>query len=521
MDQLRRRLIQRFRQDWAAKEAELARRERDLEAGQARLARESAGLQKQRAALHEARLRHNGDVELGRRQIQEQWEELGLAQQRWEQCLEQEQQALARRREEAEATVADVASAAQARAAEAEAATKTRDVLLAECAGLEMRIRNGRQQLQEQERALASLSAAGRAQGAATPLTLTPLAGPPTPLLEPPQEVGDLPATLTRLADQLADQRAHLIEQWHQLLVCHDAFHQERTASLFDAEAIAQRLAEREQSLHPQEQALEAERIHLVERQEALGRLRNSLEAWQSRLTIQRTETEAEASALHREAQGHRDAADTLLHRQKRLRRRLVRRWRTEVEALRTARLRGDEARRQYLTLLEELHTQETELADRQRQHAAETVALEQLRLEILGRPATPAAEKRLEQLRRQAKALNDRAAADRDRRARVLAAETARLEERAQAMQRAEERLLGRQKKGAQQHTLWEATREQAAATEDQLRCELQQLRAQHEADERRLASLRDEVERLASVLLDEAGPERTTQAAPATQAA
>jgi hypothetical protein len=519
--QLRRRLVQRFRRDWSAKEADLSRREQELEGGKTRLAREVAGLQKQRSALHEARLRHNGEVELGRRQLQDQWEELGLAQERWEHCLEQEEQAQNRRREEAETRLAAAEATLHACASQIEAAERNRNILLEECAGLEVRIRHGRQQLQELDRAQASRAHTGRAQGLATPLTLSPLTEPPPLAIERVQYREATLTTLIRVSGQLADQRAHLIEQWHHLLACHDAFQQEHKDALSDAEAIAQRLVLREQDLFPREQALESERLRLAEWQDSLERQRNSLEAWQSRLAIQRSETEADAALLAQGIQDLRQATDTLLLRQKRLPRRLLRVWRKEVDVLRTARLRSDEARRQYLTLLEELHIQLAQLSERERRHAAEAVALEQMYLELLGRSATPAAEKRVAQMRRQAKAAQDNASADLHRLSRALQMESQALDNRAQALQRAEERLLARQQKRARQQTIWETRRDQVSAAEERAHGERQRLEAQHQADERRLASLREEVERLASVLLNEAGPERSTQALPTTQAA
>ena len=222
----------------------------------------------------------------------------------------------------------------------------------------------------------------------------------------------------------------------------------------------------------------------LAERQEFLLRQRSTLEAWQTRLTVQATETQARTAALQDEARAGSEAAQALVRRQKRLRRRQVRRWSAEVETLRTARLQAEDGRRQYLALLEELHAQQTELAERQQEHARRNPGPGTASPGDAGQ-VDARIEKRLEQLRRQIRTLAENADANRDRRVRALAAETTRLEEQTRSLKRTEERLLGRQRKVAEEQTHLDADREKDAAIRDQLSCQLQSLQAQHAADE------------------------------------
>src|SRR5206468_4285164 len=79
----RKRLKHRWENHFAEHEEKLRQREQELQAG-------SESLELERAALTEQRMRHNGEMELGRRKIDDDSRELALAQQQWESCLNQE-----------------------------------------------------------------------------------------------------------------------------------------------------------------------------------------------------------------------------------------------------------------------------------------------------------------------------------------------------------------------------------------------------------------------------------------------
>ena len=82
--ELRRRLRKRWRKHWDGQEARMKKREADAAAGQERLRHERAKV----VAFQE---RTNTELKLGRQQLREEWQELGLAQQQWEQTLNHEQ----------------------------------------------------------------------------------------------------------------------------------------------------------------------------------------------------------------------------------------------------------------------------------------------------------------------------------------------------------------------------------------------------------------------------------------------
>src|SRR5262249_12807230 len=81
--ELRRRLKQRWRRHWTVQEAEMRRREQALEAEWRRLADEADRVQQDRNDQIEERLRFNGEVELGRRQLQHDQAQLAQQQQAW------------------------------------------------------------------------------------------------------------------------------------------------------------------------------------------------------------------------------------------------------------------------------------------------------------------------------------------------------------------------------------------------------------------------------------------------------
>src|SRR4051794_24212577 len=109
--ELRKRLRRRWRRHWDAREADLKRREQ-------RLAEAGASLRAEREQLARDRMRFNGEAELGRRQLREEWQQLGQAQLQWEECLHHEHQERGRRLRELEARAAAVAAGEQALARE-------------------------------------------------------------------------------------------------------------------------------------------------------------------------------------------------------------------------------------------------------------------------------------------------------------------------------------------------------------------------------------------------------------------
>ncbi len=392
--ELRKRLRRRWRRHWEQKEADLARREKEFSAREGRLRQEAAKLDRTRGALIAEQLRLNGEAELARRQAREQGQELALAQQQWEACLNQERAERDRRDREFDARAAALAEAEHKWAGRERSVRLALTELYRESAGLEARIRSQREKLTEEETAIARLRAE-RGTEIPAPILLPAAAAGPSP------SDGDArAASLERMTDRLADQRAHLLEQWQALLRVQEEWRRGREQSLAEMEAAGRVLYEREQRLLVQERRLDAATADCRQRQQSLSQMRSSLEGWQARLKARDLAGEAERTALTAEVQAREKAAGLQLQRLQDLaRRREVQRGH-EAEELAAARARCEDLRRQYVALWEECQQRRAELAQDQRDLAARTLAVEQLRLEVVGKsPHSAQAERRMERL--------------------------------------------------------------------------------------------------------------------------
>jgi hypothetical protein len=493
--ELRKRLKKRWRKHWQAHEAALARRGQVLGAERSGLDREAASLRRERVQLTQAHLRFNGEVELERRKLQEEWQQLGLAQQQWEACLNQEQAERALRLRELDRRAAALTATEQALLGRKQLAEQLHLKLRKEADGLDTRIRNQRQKLLEQDKQLAPPPAAERSDEASPSLCAVHWREP------------DVPGVLARLAGDLADQRLHLLEQWRRFLELHEAWEPERAAVLAEIETAGQLLSQRELRLAAKEQALASAETDLHRRQEALVEARCSLEAWQARLTARETFLDNERVMLLADVRAREEQADARVQLLEELQQRRARRRSQEAEALRLARERHEQMRRDYLLLWQECQDRRTELIAAQRDQSARMIALEQFRQELLGRSDdTPGVDKRLERLRRRNLARIHTEERDLARERKALRAETKRLNECARQLEEEDEALAARQEAWTRQVTEGEEQQAAADALEQHRQQELWHWKLVHEQDERQLNALREEIERIARLLLDEA---------------
>ncbi len=492
--ELRKRLKKRWRKHWQTHETDLRRREREAEARRVKAEQDAAELQRERVRLTQAQLRFNGEVELGRRQLQDEWQQLGLAQQQWEACLNQEQAERTRRLRDLDRREAAVAGAEQALAEQKRLAEQLHLQLRKETEGLDTRIRNQRLKLLAQEKQ--ETPAAGQEQAEAeAPAAIVRRREP------------DVPRVLARLAGDLADQRRHLLEQWQHLLELQESWGPQRSAILAEFEASARELVQREWRLDSREQALAASETDLRRRQEALFEVRCSLEAWHARLTARETFLDNERVMLLADVRGREELAEARTRRLEELRQKHVRRRGQEMEELRQARTLHEQMRHDYTLLWQECQDRRAELIRGQRDLAARTLALEQLRQELLRRSAdTPGTDKRLERLRRRHLAHIQAEERELARERAALKAETKRLNHRAGRIGEQEEGLVARHEEWMRQVAEWEERQAASADLEQQRRHELRHWQLVHEQDERQLNELREEVERIARLLLDEA---------------
>lgn len=532
---LRGRLKRRWHRHWAAERRAMLRRERQVEDQARALEHAAERLQQDRDGLAQAHLRFNGEVELGRRRIQADRDALAREQCQWaDQCARlqtahsQQTRALAAR----EAALADVERELMA---EKERWLGGRVRLEQEAEGLENRIRNQRRRLLEQQEEITRVGTAlqGLKERAATPAlaTVPETAESPQYIPVPMAEIVQPPsysesATLWQerlrfleiLAGELADQRLWLAEQGERLLRAREDWRQAQEAVSAELEEAARSLQRREDTLAAREQLLGSAEAILRHRAEELAQTRRHLDAWQARVAAREAAWETERTSLLARVQSGEEFVRRQLADLDGLRRRWAQRRREEVGRLRTEHQHLQEARRQYAELWEDCLRRSAALEQEKRGVAERLLAMEQYRLELVGKAENAAVvERRLERLRRRWATLY--AAADRDlaRERRALEAEAARVEARGRAADEKAAQAAAQQAELDARLSSWEQEQARTEGATARLHQELQSLRLQHDLHERQLAGLRDEVERMALTLLEQDGslPVPSVQAA------
>jgi pSer/pThr/pTyr-binding forkhead associated (FHA) protein len=478
--ELHRRMRRRWKERWG-KEQEL------LQARETELNRESERLARERNNLDQARLRFNGEVELGRRQLHDGWEQLRQARQGWDETREREQLALHLRRREMEQRVSLITQAERTLQTQQREAHATRGRLEKEAEGLEQRIRNLRNKLAETQPPLA--------ESAARPAT-EPRTAPLAPMLVPAQE----------LLGSLDDQRLQLAEQCGRFVQLVQEWQQDRESVVLDFEQTADALRFREQQIEEEERRLEQLAGDLRLRQVDLTQLRLHLEGWQARLHQRDIEAAAERDLLLVQVRAREEQATELSQQLALLRERWSERRRQEKTRLQGELACFQEMRRQYSALWEEYQRRDDELSQNLRSVAERSLALEQLQQELVGRSENSAGlEKRLERLRGQHATLFAEVDQRLSRERQSLETEAARLDELAKRQHHQTEVLLVRETDLSARQTAWEHQHLLGEHATAQRERELQTLRMITQTQERQLAELRDEVERLVRILFDE----------------
>jgi hypothetical protein len=488
LNELYRRLKERHAARWNTAEADLRRREE-------RLGEERRKLEAEREALTDARLRFNGEAELGRRQIQDAWSEFRRAQKLLDERRGYVDADL--RRRDRELTLAE-----QALADHWQDLQDKRQALEAEAEGLESRVRNLRRKVQEQE---------AQCREPVPTAEPTPAEEAPAPARAQP-EVGaaerERLAGLEELAERLADQRLHLLEQAERLVRAEEEWRTLQAAALAELEEEAGRLQRREEQMEPRDRALAEAEAELRQRDEAAARLLAHLDGWQARLTARAATWEADRETLLASVKEREEVVRRQAEALADLRQRWSQRYKKELEALDGEMLRCQAARRQYASLWEDCHNHGAALERQQRALAEKSLALEQYRLEIVAlAPDSAAAEKRLQRLRHRCAAPTAAARRNLDRERQALDTEQKRLQEQAARLDKQAATLAEREAEVARQLTEWESSRSDAETAGTRLRAEVEALATQRAYREREAEALRDEVERLARLLMDD-GP-------------
>jgi chromosome segregation ATPase len=271
---------------------------------------------------------------------------------------------------------------------------------------------------------------------------------------------------------------------------------------------LARRLVDNGHLLSQREQAgLQADQV-LRQRHEELVHLRQEMIAWRARLRVREAGWEGERQRLLADARGREELAERHLAALVELRQRWAQRRQEELLKLHQDREDLDATRqalsRQRRALAEQTAVLETD----KRVLAEKSLALEQYRQEFLATTQSPAAQRRLERLRRRWITLHAAAirAASRERaslQATALALDERldELRQRADAVAKGEAQLNERQ-------TSWEHKQTLVAARQSRLQHDLHSAQAQRNVFEQQVARMREEIERIARALMDEPDP-------------
>jgi hypothetical protein len=488
LSELHRRLKLRHAAHWKATEAGLRKREDQV-------ADERRKLEADRAAQIEARLRFNGEAELGRRQLQDSWDTFYRAQKQWEERRAHEQAEL--RRRDRELTEAEYGLTEQWRQWE-----ETRQAQQAEADGLESRIRNLRRKVHEheqeaQQRGLIPSPAVAPVETAPAPLPATPSSA---------KGERERLAALEALSGQLADQRLHLMEQAARLARAREEWRAEQAAALAQLDEAARRLQEQETRGEPRRRELAEAEADLRRRAEESARRQAHLDGWQSRLTARAAAWEADREGLLATVRSREEMARRQTELLAELRGRWEKRRKKEATVLRGALRRCTAARDQYAALWEECRNRSAALEQQQRALAEQALALEQYRLEMVGRaPDAVAADRKIEGLRRRVAAATAAARRNLDRERQAVHVETRRLHEWGQRLDKQAESLAAREAELSRQLSKLEEGQAGDELLRARLQAEVQTLLARRAQHEREAQTLRDEVERMARLLMED----------------
>jgi hypothetical protein len=499
---LRRRLRQRLHRHWLACQEASRRNQAALEEGKSRLREESNRIKQERERFIQERAEFHGEAELSKRRIQTCWQELREAEHRWEAQRQHEEIALNDSTRAAQEITTATAQAEAALARERREWQASRMNRIREAQGLENRIAGLRAQLLnlEAQAALKSAAACQRDEVMAVP------SGPESAV--PSQSVGNLAmhdraAVLDQIAEELADQRCQLLEQWEKLESVKKDWQRQTEIELARLEASAKRVAEREQIAAAHEREMR-------KRQFEQTHWRRQLEAWQAQITWRALAWEGERERWRAEYCDQEQLLQQQLALLGELRRRWHRRQRAMVKDLHSKSATCEALRQEYAVLREQYVVRGAALARQERRLIEQQLAVEQCRQEIIVQAPDPVrAERKLALYHRR---LTELCAAEMERLAgeeQKLHHELSILETRAVEAHKKSSELTSRAPLALRSDMSREHHRALATMETDKLRQQVNQGRTREASYERQIKELTDEIQRLVLVLLAEADAE------------
>jgi hypothetical protein len=394
-----------------------------------------------------------------------------------------------------------------------------------EVAGLENRIRNHRRKIIDLEQEVAKLDNVTGSRGMQgsealsgereTPCAVNEsqstgsrpdLAEPTTLLPDLEVEVQQRLTGLENLAGDLADQRLHLAEQWERLLMARQRWQGDHDAAATGLEALALHLRQQEQANRVRDHILTAGEVTLRQRLDEVLRLRHQLEGCQARLRSRAAAWEGERDRILIDVCGREEMIQRRQQEVVALREKWEKRRRQELARFQAGFATAEKLRQEYAALREEWLRRNELLMEKERDLAEKALAIEQYRQECIGQsPDSPAAAKRLGRLRRHWAALFEAAERTLCQEQQAFRRDMARSEEHHRHIEKLALATADQEAKLASRLTAWEHEQAQAQTRLDQMTRQLESLHSQRHRDEQQLTGLRDEVEHVARLLMEE----------------
>jgi len=519
LEALRRRLRKRWKQNFAAEQTRLRRLEVHLHDRQQEVDADLERFQKEKNALAQDRLAMNGCVELSRRELQEGWSALHQLQRQQEDQRESEQSDLANRTRSLDEREAALIWKERILVDQRRHWEQKQALLEKEAEGLENRVRNQRCRLFDQHNGAVSSHPTLNSIEPHDESSNSGLSSASKPISSAPDFPGEIAflgleakhqlMALGRVAAVLSDQRLILIEHMGRLLDAWQAWHEGHHGVVAELASLADQLGQREQRVAHQEQALDELAGDLQHRETVLRQAESEVEALGAYLRASEAKLEKDRDALLTDVHSQEIQITARQARLTELRRSWVKRRRGELQQIQEELARFQDVRNHYSTLSASLSKRSATIERQARRLAEKALALEEHRLEILGRaPDAAKAERRMRRLRRHWAKLF--AVSERHflRERRLLDEEAARQDKVAKNLGDHAEDLAIREAHLSGRLTNWESEKLRADEIAAKCQADIQSMQIHVKLSERHLNQLRDELERLAFLLVGDDKP-------------
>jgi hypothetical protein len=493
------RMKRRYERHVSRERNELRKREVEITAANHLLEKEKAKLEQSRETLAQHRLQFNGERELGRRALQDGWEQLHSERKTRQEKLGEQMAELSRKirslRDKEEALVRRETELVE----QHRHWTNLRATLQMEVDGLEQRIRNARRKVSDLDHELARVVPQPKA-GETVPIAVA---------VDGQNSRSTLATSalteVETLTAELVDQRRLLVEQCERFVAIQEEWRKGHDEVIREAESLQRQLSQREQALEAREDSIEASEELLRRRRAEALQAQQRMEGCLARLAIREAGWDNERSVLLGDIQSREELIGRREEFLLALRDRWKQRRRAEMKQIRADKELSRSLRQRYVTLWEECFRRRTALDQEQRSLAEQRLAQEQLRLELLSQTQdSAAADRRLERIRQRVAESLQSTERTMLRERQAIEVEAAQTTEVAERLHQRLLDLTQREEALSERATAWDKEQALTEVARMKLQQELKTLQAHREHSERHALRLRDELESVARVLID-----------------